>query len=95
MLKRLYQTDKNQSATDYDITLLGEAIDLCFRLNEYIVKSSGTVMFAHKILADAKIEHRLPEADADNAIELMADVADLRTEMESQVEMLSYKRSRE
>ncbi len=95
MLKRLYRTDKNQSATDYNIALLGEAIDLCFRLSEFVIRSTGTITFAHEILNDAKIVHRLPEADAAEAVELLADVADLRTVMESQVEMLTYRRSRD
>ena len=93
MLESLYAMSRPD--TDRDAVTLSEAIALCHRLNEYIVQTSGIVLFAHKILDEAKVANRLPEADSAEALELLADVADLRELLQSQVELMDYRRRKE
>ena len=95
MLKSLYSTWKNETAVDYNLATIGEAIDLTNRLNDFIVKASKIATFAHKILDEAGVVHRLTILDPAEAVELLADISDLRDELESQAGMLDYEKRQE
>ncbi len=93
MLKSLYATKKaGETEIDFSVAVLDESIDLCHRLNEYVIKSSGMVMFAHKTLDEAGVKHRLTELNAEEAVELLADLADLRDELQNQLDMIGYRK---
>lgn len=95
MLKNFYATSRpNETQTDRNIALLDDVLDLCHRLDDFIVRASKITIFAHKTLAENHVQHRLPEIDATDAVELLADVADLRDELESQMEAMDYKRQK-
>ena len=96
MLKALYATKKaGETEKDFSVAVLDESIDLCLRLNEYIIKSSGMVMFSHMTLDEAGVKHRLTELNAEEAVELLADLADLRDELQNQLDMIGYRKRTE
>lgn len=87
MIKTYYKTHQGQPQPDYCAQLLKEFVALTLQLQDYIIASSGRYSAALSILAENDITHRLPELQGDTAVELLADLADLRAELEAQADI--------
>jgi len=86
MLKSIYETTQGQSPEDYRIALLDDAIDLTHRLTDYLIQAAGDYTIALQLLTKYGITHRLPEPDAATTVELLADLHDIREELQAELE---------
>lgn len=91
MIKSYYEQHHDEPQAAYCVQLLREFIALTFELQDYIITSSGRYSAALRLLQEKDITRRLPELQGDTAVELLADLADLRAELEAQADMMAAK----
>ena len=91
-MQSIYTTTQGQSPEDFRIALLADAIDLTHRLTDYLIQAAGDYTIALSLLSRNGVTHRLPEPDAATTLELLADLRDLRDELQAEMEATNHKR---
>jgi len=92
MLTSIYTTSPGQGPEAFRIALLDDAIDLTHRLTDYLIQAAGDYTIALSLLDRYGVTHRLPEADAATTVELLADLRDIREELQAELEATNHKR---
>lgn len=92
MLKSFYSISiPGESSEEYEKRALADVLTLTTTVSDFIVKLSGCYQNAIRLLGESRVQHRLREFDGNDAIEILSDLADLRAELENQMDFLDYK----
>lgn len=94
MLKTLYQSTPGTTEPDYNLQVIAEAEEMTYRADALIVRLAEHLTLAKEALQKAQVENRIPEPDTDEVLAALGFLHDLREELETQAEAITYQKSK-
>ena len=86
----LYTSPSSLSEKDTILTTIGEAANIVSQAEEVILTLRNYLLYAHEVLREAGVVHRIPEGDAETILEVLGGLSELRNEMSIQADSVRY-----